>query len=165
MKAGASVSVQDERGQSPLLAAVRFGEINQVNFFLRNGASCSDVDDDGNSALHLVTRAYGDRGAIARRLLEEDPGLISACNHRGHIALTDAFADDRIMLNMEVVKVLLEFKADISFRDNYEHTSLHNYIACRNPEVKIVVFLLDAGSDIMSVDAEGLIALDQGGTP
>jgi hypothetical protein len=68
LKAGASVSVQDERGQTPLLAAVRFGEINQVNFLLRNGASCSDVDDDGNSALHLVTHAYGDRGAIARRL-------------------------------------------------------------------------------------------------
>jgi uncharacterized protein len=87
LTAGADISMKDLNGYTSLFLAAQWGGICAVNWLLQNGATCSDVDEDGNTVLHYASLNYFNNGDISRRLLKDNPGLVLARNHTGQTAL------------------------------------------------------------------------------
>jgi ankyrin repeat protein len=110
-----------------------------------NAAVMNSVDDEFRTPLHIAA-ARGQLGMV-RFLLEKG----AAVNARAH----DKFTPLHVTRDPEIVKLLIEYKADIEAKDSSARTALENAAwDCRLqgkgvelPQRKIVRILLDAGAD------------------
>ncbi|MGS4915468.1 MULTISPECIES: ankyrin repeat domain-containing protein [Mameliella] len=66
---GADPNSADAEGRKPLQRAVTSAGLAEVDVLLRGGAGVDEVDFDGNTALHVVTRNTLNELAIAERLI------------------------------------------------------------------------------------------------
>jgi ankyrin repeat protein len=99
-------------------AAVSFDdEISVINLLLDAGARTRNIDPNGDSALHVWARATWSRPesiAVAKVLLERDPGLLDCRGAGGETPLMAAMKSKRRMHELEF---LVEAGADVNAKD------------------------------------------------
>ncbi|XP_062601272.1 GA-binding protein subunit beta-1-like [Saccostrea cucullata] len=71
IKAGARVDCKDNSGKTPLLLALEDGKFKIAEYLIKHGSDVNEVDDLGQSALHLVVSGqHNDCARIIRILFK-----------------------------------------------------------------------------------------------
>ncbi len=184
LKRGAKIDAPDTEGQTPLMVAVKSGDLSIVNGFLEYGANPSLQDNDGwTAAMHAVR---GNDPKIMRLLGKFKPkfnlinndgltalGLAAYTNKaNAAVAMLDSGAnpDDvmgaakytALMLaakqdNQQMMQTLLQYKANPNARNSGGITALM-ICAVRNQDM-LISLLLKSGADASLKDDEGKTAL------
>lgn len=140
--------------QSLLHVACFYGCINVIPLLLPCGVNSKDKN--GRTPLHRVycKDAYG----IAKILLDNGADVDARDNdgctflHRRAYGGGGGRNED-----LDLIKLLLEYKADISIVDEDSVTPLH--LACARGRPKIIEFLVEQGAAIEVVDSKGATPL------
>jgi ankyrin repeat protein len=158
LSSGADPNIVSENNIVPLMVAARRGNWEAVSFLVEYGALKTSVDSQGNTPLHWAVRS-GDYATALGLITEE---LANKPNNAKETPLMLALAGRHI----DIVKLLLEFKADVRAHDPYGRTPLMQVIASivRTKEDTIcdkalAEILLEYGADIDEKDAHGATAL------
>ncbi len=184
IKRGARINAPDTEGQTPLMVAVKSGDLSVVNGFLEYGADPNLQDHDGwTAAMHAVR---GNDPKIMR-LLGKFKANFGLQNHDGMTALGLAAYTNRanaavaildsggnpddvmgaakytaLMIaakqdNQQMMQTLLQYKANPNARNAGGVTALM-ISAVRNQEMQVVL-LLKSGARAELKDEEGKSAL------
>ncbi|KAJ5070371.1 ankyrin repeat domain-containing protein [Anaeramoeba ignava] len=89
----------------------------------------------------------GDLEAV-RKFLVRNPGNVNRVDEANYSALHYAARSGEV----EVVKLLLSYKAEVDFRTPSEQTSLHR--ACFTGELSVVELLIEAQADVNAIDRD-----------
>lgn len=146
---GASVSHRDRYDNSPMLSAARCGNVELIAYLIEKGGDINDQTEHGSTLLHLaVVRGHPE---MTRYLLEQDiDANISPDPVRAPMPIIRAVNFG----NTEIIRVLLEFGADLNYVDpNYGYGFLH-MAAIRGDSAMARAFL-DYGADISRLDNAG----------
>jgi ankyrin repeat protein len=128
----------EDEGVTPLAYAAGFGRMEVLEFLVARGANVNARDPRGLSALHLT--AYTGQLQALRFLLDKGADVTA----RGPSGMGPLhFVADR---QTEVLKLLIERKADIGARDDYGNTGL--MLAARAGADANVRVLIEAGADV-----------------
>jgi ankyrin repeat protein len=155
---GADPNVTDNLGKTPLMIAARKGELPLISKLLDCGADQTAIDTLGNTCLHHAI-ASGNYYAVLGLI---DTININKPNKEGITPLSAAVQANQL----DIVELLLEYKADPTIPDKYNQTPLiiaakssynHDY----NPQVcqAIVQLLLASSADLNAQDMSGNTAL------
>ncbi|KAL2075247.1 hypothetical protein VTL71DRAFT_190 [Oculimacula yallundae] len=174
--------ISDSR--TPLMCATCSGKERTILALIKNGADCNAVDNNGNTALHIVLTNHSPSSAVVNALLANgaDPNVR---NKEGDMALhvmkswagQDFLLPSLLTANMDLearttdgltillravknnndlggIKSLIKAGAQIDTRDFEGRTVLHY---CSEKENCIVLFrlLIDMGADPMLRDFDG----------
>jgi hypothetical protein len=139
------IDVQDDRGRTPLLWAVKSKHEPVVCLLLENGANANAEDATGQTALGMAA-VRGDT-AIATALLEKSADVDARADRRGRTALMLAAQSKTDAM----VKLLLERGARLDARDDVGHSAL--YHITRRPNEAIRALLVENGIDADDGDA------------
>lgn len=184
LKRGAKIDAPDTEGQTPLMVAVKSGDLSVVNGFVEYGANTNAQDNDGwTAAMHAVR---GNDPKIMR-LLGKFKADFSLQNHDGMTALglaaytnkanaavaildSGGKADDAmgaaqytaLMIaakqdNQQMMQTLLQYGANPNARNAGGVTALM-IAAVRNQDM-LALLLLKSGADANIKDEEGKTAL------
>ncbi len=185
LKRGAKIDAPDTEGLTPLMVAVKSGDLSMINGFLEYGANPSLQDDDGWTAVMHAVR--GNDPKIMRLLGKFKPkfnlvnrdgmtalGLAAYTNKaNAAVAMLDSGAnpDDvmgaakytALMIaakqdNQQMMQTLLQYKANPNARNVGGVTALM-IAAVRNQDMPMTL-LLKSGADASIKDEEGKTALD-----
>ena len=180
----ALIRIRDEEGQTPLHCAAELGFSKILKLLTGITMQVNDINNAGETALHLASR----KGNVeCVKLLSKDPKTLSICNQDDHTPLhlaaihnkplvclallcADADIDQRdgsrwsplfysiCHDDVEVLKILLQQKADVNLSDKWRNTSL--MIASEAGKANAVHSLLEAGADLQCVNAYGVNFFD-----
>lgn len=135
---------------TPLHHAVSSGSLPMVQLLLQNNADIYCTDADGGNVLHYAALGDTEDVGIYELLLQ----LGADCNAEQAGGWTPILmALERRSLN--VVKLLLEYGADITARNYQNITSLH-CAAANYRHVDVLEFVLELGFDVQERDSESL---------
>eukprot|EP01129_Flabellula_baltica_P003267 TRINITY_DN13066_c0_g1_i1.p1 TRINITY_DN13066_c0_g1~~TRINITY_DN13066_c0_g1_i1.p1 ORF type:complete len:731 (+),score=122.44 TRINITY_DN13066_c0_g1_i1:31-2223(+) len=166
------VNLTDEMGRYPLLCALQEKNIKMIKKLLEKGANINCSDDAGNTLLHRCI-IDNDLKPLAHDLLmnynvdvqaknkqQNNPLIIAIHEEDDHIVrmLLQRGADPNIKCdtvfpihaaadtdNLDIVKILVDFGADINIVDSLGNSPLH--IASKRGSLEIVEYLLGAKVD------------------
>ncbi|CAI9744133.1 serine/threonine-protein phosphatase 6 regulatory ankyrin repeat subunit B-like isoform X15 [Octopus vulgaris] len=140
------VNQGNNRGQTALYYACRYGQINIVELLLQqNGIDVNAVENKGFTALHLACQ-YGSKDVV-ELLLQQNGSDICAVTKQGHTPLHIASAHGRT----EVVELLLQQNGIDANKVNEEgNTPLH--LAVRKQQHDVVASML--AQDSVKLDIE-----------
>lgn len=157
LAAGADVNVRDGNGQTPLQVGCwekRLGGL--LSLLLRNGASVSAIDDDGDTALHgagFYDEGYKSWPLDGNEELRADP-YDTDCGGRSE--------DTRIWGAREAVDALVEAGADpnavnpkTGYTPMHWGSTHHGY-----PHLDFLETLFERGGDVCIPDHEGILPID-----
>lgn len=144
---GMDVNSSDEAGLSLLMRAAREGNLDLVDFLLRNRANVRAQTSWGDSAMSLA--AQKGHTAVVRRLIEGGGPV----NQSGWSAILYAAMEGHV----DTVKLLLEKGANPDSRAPSQLTPL--MIASRNGHIDVVRSLLAAKADPNAKNDRGDTAL------
>ena len=131
---GADVTITNEKGWTPLLAASSRGNAEIARLLLEHSADLEARASDGSTALHLASKTQ-----VARVLLEPEYGAnTTALNAKGWTPLHSASHWG----HAEIVRLLLERRADVAARANDGSTALR-----LASNMQVVRVLLEYGAD------------------
>ncbi|KAK6827193.1 heterokaryon incompatibility protein-domain-containing protein [Apiospora arundinis] len=153
--AGANLEEKDELGTTALLDAAGNGHLEAIHLLIQLGASPTWQDINGFGLLHLA--AYHGHPEVALLLCSRDDIDIDI-NGVNKYRQTPAYISC-MRGNLDVLKALVSYHADIAARDSSNRTPLHG-AAC-NGQVEIMEYLLQQGADPMAVDLEGVTPLHE----
>lgn len=179
---GAKIGSGKSETVGPLILACALGNTQVMDLFLKYGVDIDSVEN-GNTAFYALCRAK--RYKDAKFLLPYKPNvnfqdscgdtaLFYACAEsdlQGVTFLLRNGADPHVFKgdcrsplikaiqvnNAAIVKLLLEFKADVSKGTNDGIVPLHFAVACSS--IEVIQTLLDAGAQVNVADIRGLTAL------
>lgn len=123
-----------------LHCAVAEGELSMVAFVRQHGANLASQDDDGRTALHIVTEnlqfSRTHDHEVFQYVLSEEPSCVNVCDREGRtpMAIAAHFCSSRILEN------LLQAGADIN-------TVIQCY-NCEKHNLPLVVFFVLYGDDV-----------------
>lgn len=165
IEAGADANVRNERGETPLHAAVRGQKDDAlIARLVAGGADVSARDARGNTPLH--TAAWWGKDSTVRTLLRLG-APVNARNARGDtplcVALQCEAAYPGCGYTLARVRALLEGGADVHAANELGRTALHEacegYLQAYHQGAELVRILLDAGANPNAQDADGNTAL------
>ena len=146
---------------SPLVVAVQNGNLDCVKVLLRYGADIEGRDDMFRH-LPLFVASFNGSVEILSYLLDNGADMNAVTNIEGH-TITPLIAAVQSG-NLESVKVLLKYGADIEGRGDFKYVSkdhpFHSvsfegctplFVAAVNGNVEILSCLLDSGADLNAV--------------
>lgn len=184
LKRGAKINAKDNEGQTPLMVAVKSGDISVINGLLAYGADPNIQDNDGwTAAMHAVRS----NESKIFRLLGKYQADFNLVNHDELTALAMAVIDNKanaavamldnhanpdfamglakynaLMLavtknNQQMAQTLLQYKADPNAKNTFGVTAL---MAAAQANLDMMVSLLvKAGANVNAKNAEGKTAL------
>jgi ankyrin repeat protein len=175
LTAHAPVNPRGPEMRGPLHTAVWEGSLEAAALLLRAGASPAAKDRHGDTALHVVSGARGDRLAMARLLIASGAD-VDALNARGMTPLMTAvdmlpsgifgmldLDEDALSFmtrerpgphpNGDLVSLLVQHGARLGVRDHRGRTPL--MLAARYGDPVMLDFLIRHGADPAAVDATG----------
>jgi len=152
---GAKANISNNTGQTPLYAAVRNGQEATVALLLQPEYGCNvniREFDHGESALHVA--ALKGYSQIASLLIEKGEDInVNIRDHDNYTPLHHAC----IYGHVNIVRTLLNKKADVNAQSNEGYTPLHAAALHGNPDV--ITTLLDHGANVNFADSFGYTAL------
>lgn len=160
----AKVDIQDEDGDTLLMSAVTWGQIEDVRILLAKGANVHLKNLDGDTALRgiaLFNRPQRDRAVL--KLLLQHGANINDRDPDGDTALHTAVYSGHV----EHVLMLTENGADVNNRNILGRTPIWEVCRADTPQaLKIADILLANGADINSRDKDrdtmsALLACDE----
>lgn len=132
-------ATQDALGiQQHLTDAVRRGDLEKVRRMVEGGAKITDVDEDGNDALHVA--CYNGRLDIVRMLVQEHGCSPSQRGRIGFQPLHRAVQGG----HLDVARFLLDEGASVAARNNMGVTPLH--CAALWDRARVTKLLLERGA-------------------
>ena len=137
-------------GYRALQGAVRAGQVDWLELFVRHGADLGVVSDDGRPILHAVSPDEKPR-EIVEFLLQ----------HGQHIDSADELGVTGLMVAAELESadlcgIFLDFGADPNLRDHSGMNALDHAIEFRLGNIEgLVSVLLNAGAEVQLVDEKG----------
>lgn len=151
LASGAQVSYADYAGRTALHVACAEGQEEVADILLLNGADPCGRDKKGKTPVdHAITngrrsilrllRQYG--AVMPRQVFDSEPDLVRL---KG-LELIDHCASGEL----EKVKSVLDFGADVNFRDYDSRTALH--LACAEGCLDVVELLLQNGAETLARD-------------
>lgn len=156
--AGESVDTRDQSGQTPLIAAAKYGNAQIVSFLLGEGAQVQLTDNSGNNALNgLAMSIFAQQNdtvvAIARLLIDRGIDI----NHQNSKRMTPLMAAT-FLGNEPLVRLLLERGAKVQLKNRDEDTALTLAKKAKRPDI---VKLLDKDSSPNMRGAELMKAINK----
>jgi ankyrin repeat protein len=179
---GIEIDAKSQNGYTPLYAAAHNGRLTIVQMLLKHGADINNRDEDGNSA--LITAADTGHVDVVCWLMQNIKHINTKPNIANDTPLNVAARDGSIETvrcllengfpanepedvtsslavavekgNLEVVKLLLKFGAEVNRKDKDGTTQLHKAVEKGN--FKIVQVLIQHGADLLAVDKDGRTA-------
>jgi hypothetical protein len=108
---------------TPLLVSIEWGGTEMVQYLLSHNADPSILDERWfrETAAHFAARVRDD-GTPIRMLLDKKPRLVYARNVLGKTPLHEAAERG----NVEAIKALIDFGADLNAQDKDKYTALHS---------------------------------------
>ena len=152
VKHGANVELEDFSGATPLICAASSRRLEVVQFLLKSGADVHKTQKmSGMNALMFACK----HGAVACvKVLLEHKSDPNACS--SHFS-TLAYACQRSSLQLQLVKLLLEFGADVNLVDPSGMTAfLH---VCSGGGLETAKYLVANGADYTFRSQRGRTAL------
>lgn len=163
IKAGANVNAQNNCKQTPLHLAVLRRNWKVIDTLIAYNSNVNIQELKGNTALHFAIDMLWSRRDIQqqmrlwtiKKLLHcgADPNV---SNVRGETPLMIAVKYG----DLDIVKDLLAFGANVHIRNNCLETCLHLLSWCPQPDIAILYELLKQGACVNCCDALGRTALD-----
>ena len=138
---------------SALHAAVRAGNLKEIERLVAAGASVDGRDQLGSTPLMLA--AWSGHAEVARFLLAHGADVNALSKETRSTALEYAV----ITAHSELVRVLLAAGARVDFRYRDEQTVLH--LAATREDPQIVELLLGAHAEVGAIDGNGNTPLDE----
>lgn len=188
---GLDINNKDGSGQTALYCAIESKKENSVKILLQRGISIDERDDSTKTALHFAISTEGNLKGIVRLLLEYGAGVNIQSTS---VLKKDKFLDARsttifsmecaalacciVRENQELIRLLLDYGADLVGVDEIHNSALHyalNNWKVYSPEsdarlnfdhkdgnrsTKILEQLLDHGIDVNTRNNEGLSSLN-----
>ncbi|PGH10861.1 hypothetical protein AJ79_05221 [Helicocarpus griseus UAMH5409] len=173
------INSSDSRGDTALIIACRRESLPLIQWLLKHGANINAVDDAGRSTLYFAVQSG--KGTLVQELLKLEPNLevldkkanmtlLQAALQRPTIVqlLLDAGADpgfpnldgNTLMnsavldSNPDVIKMLIEKKANIHRRDSSGRTPIYAAVSYAQ-NAFIVRLLADSGAHLDGIDPSG----------
>lgn len=131
--------------RTPLLHACAIGKFGAVKFLLGNKADMKQVDDLGNTALHLACESGS---AEIIQLLIDSGANLKAKNKNGELPLHLACKKQ----NVGIIKQLIKHKNQVNEKTNNQSTPL--LFACQGGNLPIVELLVEQGADLYAKNDE-----------
>ena len=153
------VDINYANPDTPLMAAAENGQLEAVQLLLQAGADVNIQEEDTfDTALILAARAFviekmGNYIEIVRLLIQAHAKVDDIDQEEGATPLIIAASEG----SNEIVKLLLQARANINKRNRAGHTAL--MLAARNGHAETVKILIDAGAEVMMADIKGNTAL------
>ncbi|XP_060077666.1 uncharacterized protein LOC132557186 [Ylistrum balloti] len=140
-------------GMTPVIIACQNGNPEQLKELLDKGASASDADKTGKSALHYC--ADNLETQCAEMILHKDSDLLNSKDEQGFTPLHMAVIGG----NAPLLRLLLKKDADINCLDNEHHTVAHwatgHHMTGRKVcgHLEVLEILLENGADVSRADS------------
>jgi ankyrin repeat protein len=163
----ALANARDEVGQTPLHIAALMGDAGLVELLLEKMNDVNATDEAGATALHLAAQSghkevaevllAGKANVNARDGTDQTPLHFAVTPDPSQLILdpslrgTGGVSDDSNRL--ELIKFLLDNKADVNAKDSTGKTPLH--VAAAFGSTEIVQLLIDGKADVNARDIDG----------
>ncbi|XP_044728090.1 putative ankyrin repeat protein RF_0381 isoform X1 [Chrysoperla carnea] len=163
----ADVNGKNRCGQTPLFDAIQNNRIEITELLLKHNTDVNATDKYGKTALFLPVirdsysyltffggNSYVNKMRKITKLLLDHGANVDAQTPDGETPLQFSMRNEY----SHVVEVLLEYNANVNFREKINlETPLHIY--ARRKNVEICKILLNKGVDVDAVDCDGFTAL------
>ena len=160
LKQGADVNATNDDGETTVLWAIEYGNLDVASLLLENGAdvnaTINDHTNNGNTALIEVICVYGNMNDVESKveLLLRQPEIdVNRMNNEGVTALMCASSQG----HTEIVRMLLEKGAKVNATDDDGNTALMD--ASRDGRADVVSLLLENGANLNATNDDGETAL------
>lgn len=140
---GASLTVTDGSGETPLYSAISADDMEATTLLLERGATCDIQSSNGQTPLHRAVLVANPKMV---RLLLDYGANIAAQDNNGETSLYGALSPERI----EIATLLLDGGALCDTKNNKGETPLHRAIALRG--LAITQFPVEYIADISNFD-------------
>ncbi len=170
IKNGADINFRSSNGNTPLITAANYGHLEIVEILIKNGAVLDCQNVVGLTALHIsamrkfinIVKVLLEAGADTNIQDYEDKmtplgRIILHRTNRNDITATTSYIKEKNDTNVQMVKLLLKYKADPNILNQYDSSSL--ITSSRIGDQEIVELLLDAKARRDIQENTGLTAL------
>ncbi|QYT01017.1 hypothetical protein H0G86_008073 [Trichoderma simmonsii] len=140
-----NLNATDGSGQTPLMIASRYGKPDLVQWLLKSGADVDILDGNNRSALYYAIE-------------QGSADVVTALLQKGaQIDVAHASGEQPLLFNAishpEIVRLLLEFGADVNLTDSSGNTAINR--ASASGKVEVAKMLIEKGADINHQDDQG----------
>eukprot|EP00386_Alphamonas_edax_P001801 GDKI01005416.1.p1 GENE.GDKI01005416.1~~GDKI01005416.1.p1 ORF type:complete len:470 (-),score=60.58 GDKI01005416.1:428-1837(-) len=187
LEGGMDVDALNERGQTPLTMAAKFGYLGTVRVLIKNGANVNSTDNDGHTPLYAAVDSGNVQ--VVRELLKQKANVNTQYENEATI-LHIAVARHRLQMSEALAKSLIDAKTNVNAQDKSGNTALHLAVqqfsagisevlvkrganpdilnkegytpflyACQNQDITIAQHLLEHGADVNAQTEEQVSAL------
>jgi ankyrin repeat protein len=171
---GAPLNARDRDGKTPLHFAFQNGHEQVAKYLLQHAADITLTMNGGWTCLHYA--AKGSFPSLVELSLSLQPSMISVKTHpEGHSPLHSAMYQElpqtskarsmeqnqqKSLQQVEVIKILLRYGADVDALDNFDYVPLH--LAVRNGRLDFAQMLLNRGARKDVRNKNGNTPIEQG---
>jgi ankyrin repeat protein len=137
----------------PLMRAIQHAPLEVMQLLLEKGARAETEPKGYNNHTPLSWACYRLRPDAANLLLQKGANINVKAEKEGRTPLMYALEGCKTEPGWELIKLLVNAKADVNAKDANGRTALH--YACSDGSLEAVTLLLDNGADIEAKDTDG----------
>ncbi|MFK8397270.1 ankyrin repeat domain-containing protein [Pseudomonas sp. BGr12] len=157
---GANINQRDSNGTTALMAAVKDGNLANVDFLLEHGADANILDNAGRNALSQARLLGTDHDLIWSHIIQNG-GNINQQDRYGKSPLFHilSWRSGSPATISSMVKFALEHHADPNLRD-FEEKQVALHLAAKDGNLSVVNALIQAGANRCPLDRSGRVPGD-----